>query len=391
MYLDFRPLSERGYQCKECWLKTLNAWLCLGWDVHSHACSEPCSAACFTRGPGRSYQASVMRAACRDAGQVSRLTKFIDGAPREFGTMAIQGLRIVRFLGQEPQVWYEPVRSVDELVAHLQLAAKLERSGVPLQARPYLMVVLQLFKSAHYSTTGEIQPPSPGEEKLLLHLVVALRLSEDGRAVEFRNSWGTRWGRHGNGSVSIDYLNQYFCEAWCAWHARWGLNWWKEELRQLPGPTRLRQVWMVQNPLFTHRVDTGSRGDSWYGESFYSYSLCDDSCIEVVQLRNGYGLRMGWTFLCHLRDTSISEIRELFVMPAFRGQGVGYCLEHVACRRARAAQSTILKAVIHQADGGILANRVAVRGFLKSRGYRMRWRNQTGPVAVGYATKDVPQ
>jgi hypothetical protein len=48
-----------------------------------------------------------------------------------------------------------------------------------------------------------------------------------------------------------------------------------------------------------------------------------------------------------------------------------------------------MRLIVHQADGGVLANRGTARKFINVRGYRMFWRNQTGPIAVGFACKEL--
>jgi GNAT superfamily N-acetyltransferase len=392
MYLDNRPMPGREFECVNCLDRTLETYLSLGWDVHNHRLEETCGPKCAIRSDlGRRYRISVMRRAAFDSKKGFFLVKAIDGLPRLNGTLPIHCLRVGKFIDQIPRSWYEPVRSVDDLVDYLRFAKTLEDSGVPARARPNVLLTLQLFESAHCScsTTGVIQWPKPGEARLDLHAVVPLRLSEDGQFVEFWNSWGSGWGKRGNGSVSVDYLRTYFTEAWCSWNARWGHSCWKQEL-VLPGEAKeVRRAWMLENPMFSERLRGTNVGDSWRVEIFDSYSLTDDSSVDVVQLRNGYGLRMGWAFQCRIRDTSVCELRELFVMPAFRHQGIGSCLEGISCDRARAGGATEMRLIVHQADGGVLANRGTARKFINVRGYRMFWRNQTGPIAVGFACKEL--
>jgi GNAT superfamily N-acetyltransferase len=339
---------------------------------------------------GRKYQLSVMREAAVDRKRNFLLTKQMDGLRGVNGSLQLQALRMVRFLSQIPQFWYEPVRSVDELLAHLELAASLEKSGVAELARPRFRLILQLFESAHVSTSGVIEWPASGEKPLALHAVVPLRTIDGGRSVEFWNSWGSQWGRGGNGFVSVDYLNVYFHEAWSTCNARWGLTRHKDEQALVGSPKELRRVWMIQNPMRSLKLPYTRRGDSWYVETFNSYALNDDSGMEVVQVRNGYGLRMGWAFQCHLRDSTVSELRELFVIPAFRHQGIGSILEDVSCQLAQAMGSNEMKVIVHEADGGVPgANRGALRKFLRVNDYKMHWRPQTGPRATGFATKDL--
>lgn len=130
LFLDNHPAPGRELQCTDCWAETLRMLLCQGWDVHNHRFDDPCDRSCATRTKGRKYQLSVMREAAVDRKRNFLLTKQMDGLRGVNGSLQLQALRMVRFLSQIPQFWYEPVRSVDELLAHLELAASLEKSGV---------------------------------------------------------------------------------------------------------------------------------------------------------------------------------------------------------------------------------------------------------------------
>ncbi|MCU1493234.1 MAG: hypothetical protein JWO62_998 [Acidimicrobiaceae bacterium] len=307
-------------------------------------------------------------------------------AERERSTQLF-GFRTLRFLLQLPQLWYEPIRSIDELIDYLHLLGRLERAYAP--GRPFIRLILQLFSSAHHSPTGDIAWPTPGEPRLALHSVIATGLSADGQSVKFANTWGESWGNRGNGTVSIDYLAQYFDQAWCMWNAKWGLAFYKPELATFSHDSDLRKVWKQVNPVFTTPLRGTRKGDRWIVERFYSYSPARDSSIEVIQMRNGYGLRMGWAHVCHVRETDQSEIIELFVMPAFRHQGVGSVLEGVACDDARSMSSTKMTAYLHDSDAGVLANRGSTRRFASARGYTIRWRPMRNPHLSATASKSL--
>jgi GNAT superfamily N-acetyltransferase len=389
MYIGQR-LVDGPLICGECDARSLVQSLRLGWDVHNHPIDFACNPQCATQRGGRAMQRALMRQAVFDRRNGFLLVKAIDGAPRVNGTLPIQVMRAFRFLLRERQTWYEPVRSVQQLVETLRLRMTLEDAGVPLRACPNPMLVLQLYESAYHAPSGAIQPPKAGERPLALHAVMPERLRSDGASIEFWNSWGQQWGRNGYGAVDIGYLDTHFHEAWCGWDARWGGSHWKEDFREIGDPGKLRRVWMLENPLFSTKMPGTRRGDSWYVENFPAFTPFDESYIEVIQVRNGYGLRMGWAFLGHLQSEKISWLRELFVMPALRGQGVGSVLEGIFCQRAREMGSREARAIIHEADGGVLTNRRTARPFLVHRNYRLRWKTQTGPRAIALATKELP-
>lgn len=315
------------------------------------------------------------------------LAKAIDGQPTVNASTQLFAFRTLRFLLQVPQLWYEPIRSIRELVDYLRFLERLERSYLP--GRPFIRLIVQLFSSAHHSRTGDIAWPTPGEPQLALHSVIATGLSGDGKSVKFANTWGTGWGDRGNGTVSIDYLKLYFDQAWCMWNAKWGLSVYKPELGSLLLDSDLRKAWLQVNPIFATALSGTRKGDRWIVERFYSYSPARDSSVEVIQVRNGYGLRMGWAYVCHVRETDRSEIIELFVMPALRHQGLGSVLEGVACDDARSMGSTRMIADMHDSDAGVLANRGSTRKFAVARGYTIRWRSQAHPHLSATASKSL--
>jgi GNAT superfamily N-acetyltransferase len=392
MYLHSPQLPRDVVVCLKCMLETLELNLAFGWDVHNHDISAVCDGGCAVKSAlGRRWQLQLMRQAFMDRTRGFYISKAIDGQPGVNGTFQLQAMRAMRFLSQIPRLWYEPIRDVAGLRTELVLGKRLEEVGVSPHARPHIRLVLQLFQSAHRSDTGEIEFPRPGENPLALHSVVATGLSADGQSVEFANNWGRSWGDGGNGSVSFAYLDQYFSEAWTRWDARYGLSFFKPELHQIESNRDLRRIWMIENPIRKFKLRGTRAGDSWYVEYFYTYSPVDDCGVQGVQVRNGYGIRMGWAHLWYPRDSQITEIRELFVMPPFRRLGIGSYLEGFAVRRSQGTGATAIEATIHQADGGVLSNRGAVRGFLANRGYQIAWRNRTGPLSVGTGEKSVPE
>jgi len=96
---------------------------------------------------------------------------------------------------------------------------------------------------------------------------------------------------------------------------------------------------------------------------------------------------MGWTFVYHiLEGAPTSEIRELFVMPAFRRLGIGRQLENIACERGRDWRSERMVLFFNEADATLSA-RAAARLFGRTSGYEWRWRQSVGPRLVARGQK----
>jgi GNAT superfamily N-acetyltransferase len=134
-------------------------------------------------------------------------------------------------------------------------------------------------------------------------------------------------------------------------------------------------VWMLENGRSRRWVAGCRKGDSWFIEAFTTLSRADASQVHGYEMRNGLGLRMGWAFLAHDTDRRVSEVRELFVMPAFRQQGVGNYLEALCTAQARYNDSDEVHLVLNQSDAVVGPPRATARGFGTRRGYSWRWRN----------------
>jgi GNAT superfamily N-acetyltransferase len=89
--------------------------------------------------------------------------------------------------------------------------------------------------------------------------------------------------------------------------------------------------------------------------------------------------------VAHIPAKFFSEIREVFVMPPFRNQGIGGFLEGYACKESRDAGSGTMRLLMHEADSVVGPPRAAARTFGNHHGYEWRWRSTEGPriAAVG--------
>lgn len=215
---------------------------------------------------------------------------------------------------------------------------------------------------------------------------VALWDIDEQDSITFRNSWGASWGDRGYGMMTKEYFDAFWVEAWLSRNAGVGFN--PETANRLAAATTARELsraWLLPNPA----AKKAQRGE-FEGVRLVNYSTVsfDSEClVDVVEARNGYGLRLGWVHVFHVPDADqsvTSEIRELFVWPAFRRQGIGSLLEDVGASLARSRRSTLLRIYLHEADGHV-AVRAASRHFGLRRGYSWRWRRIANPrlVAVG--------
>lgn len=321
------------------------------------------------------------------------LQKAIDGLPGVNGSTQLAGFRIYAFLHPEVagQRLYESLPSVEEFQRLLLARVSLTTSHIPAYAVDHFAIVFEVFKSAHGAPGGVIALPRVGEASLGLHSVFVTGYEDSGETVLFVNSWGRRWGRAGHGAVSMAYLRQFLYESWVWRPAKWGPTLSKlDRLTTLPVATRgYRDLWMVRNPVWKQQLPRRREGN-WRLRLFETFSPSLGRPVECIQIANGFGLTMGWAFVYHAPEGGpSSEIRELFVMPAFRRIGVGQQLERQACDRAREWGSTRMELLLNEADASRGPVRLAARRFGLAQGYEWRWRSATGPRVVARGRKSL--
>ncbi len=388
------PTAHSFTLCSACRVLRIKFLAALGWDIHSHARDAPCMATCVTRTVGRRNQHWWMLEAASDRKWGFRIVKEIDGLPRVNAGPQLSAVRTMRFLSQKPQCCYQRIDTVEQLLTQLRLIDRVETAAGPTRTLPYVTLVLEVFEWDHRSKTGQLRIPGSGVRSLGLHTVVPegrrVHDEHDLPVVEFWNSWGGTWGHNGYGSVDREYLDRYFREAWIIWDARWGWHPSSPDSFWQNDPQHLRRLWTIENRTHVAPLSGGYSGDAWRLERFSTVALSGE-ILEVIQVRNGYGLRMGWAHLFHADYPEISEIRELFVMPAFRRQSVGAVLEGMCTESALRVGSVEIHLLMHEADSVIgVSNppRAKARRFATSRGYEWRW-PQGRPGVVGVAVKPV--
>jgi len=389
------PSSTSVMICKECVGERIDQSYALGFDIHTHTWNVTCTPSCGAKVDGRSHQRQLMQYATFNSKYAFRLIKVVDDLPKINALVPLETLRYSRFFAQWPQEIYEAVPTLEQLVGQLSFNAKLESYGVPLYARRRHTLTFEVFEAAHHSTTGVIAHPQAGEPTLGLHTVAVTGVSEDGETIHFKNNWGATWGNYGYGTVSIEYLRICLSGIWTFWNARYGLHPYKLTLGSGGTNATNRARWMIENPVITYRLKSYP-GDSWKVDIYESTSLADYSTVQCVQLRNGYGLRMGWAYIRHLEDKPLSIIEEIFVIPAFRQQGIGSYLEAACCELAESVNSVELQLFHHAADAMIVGTpprRKVAREFGTKRGYEWRYRSRVHPplYAVGFQKLSTPR
>lgn len=313
-------------------------------------------------------------------------TKAIDDF-KGAGTYVLLAHRVHAFyLQTDRQVFYEPLSEFDDIRTLISYNEALCEGGGPDYAQNFLSISFEYFRSASIAPAGRLQLPTSSDPSQGLHCVGIIGRDDDSDSLVFVNSWGRGWGDDGVGYISREYFNRYVNDAWLYRRSRWGFHpakW--PGLERAVTPREISRLWMVDNPRWRRRFKHRGGHYEWIIHSTVSI---DGSSTEIVELRTGYGLRIGWAHLHNLRgeQRAVSILKEFFVWPAFRRQGLGTLLEHAVVDIAQQLSSGVLQVWLHQADDGrgVLS---PARKFFSERGYKWDWGTRKMPTLKAIGSK----
>jgi len=302
------------------------------------------------------------------------------------GTFTIFSQRVDAYYNfRVRQIFYEPLSTYDSMLEACLINARLADQYVPEWALYGLTVSFQVFESAYTAPFGRLPIPASGDAPKGFHAVSIIGYDDHGEALTFQNSWGTAWGNKGFGTLTRQYAERYMNDAWLGRNARVGptaFNY--SRLNQARDNRDFARTWMLENPRWQKRFRHRSLGHQLV--NYEALSVAEACRVDVVELRLGTGVRVGWALVFHLlkdnKPTSI--IKELYVWPTSRRLGYGRILEETACDLARLRRSEQIEVLFHEADA-LLPVRAAGRRFGQHQGYTWMWRRHERPglVAIG--------
>lgn len=314
----------------------------------------------------------------------------IDNYPGE-GTWPLMAARVSTFFGLcRRQFFYEPLASYDVVLSCLRLIAEERDLFIPEHCIDHPLIVFEVFEGALTARRGRLEEPRNGEPSRGLHAVALAGWDDDGDSLIFRNSWGTQWGNCGYGSVSRDYLGRFLREAWVHRNVRFGLSRFTfERFATATRPAERRAILLQENPRTSFPIQYAGRR---YRVFVYETLSFQEECpVEILELRNGQGLRLAWTEIFHLpraRQPTRTVAKEFFVWPQFRRRGYGTILEAAAVLRAAAWGSNRVEVLLHEPDGR-LSVRGQARQFASKHNYQWLWRRTAVPPVAATAHKSV--
>jgi len=314
--------------------------------------------------------------------------KAIDGY-RGDGTFNLIAARAYAFYFQaDRQPFYEPLTTRDELKAVSDVNYYLLEGGLDENDLDHVTISFRFFESAHAAPGGRLLMPHAGDADRGLHAVAMIGWDDPTDSIVFQNSWGARWGDRGIGYMSREYFERYMNDAWLARRAHIGpiaAKW--PRIESARNAREFARIWTLHNPRWRARFKHRGRGHQY---AIYETISTAGARVEVIEIRTGYGFRVAWAHVHHLRsdrkDTSV--VKELFVWPAFRRLGYGTLLEQAAVDRARMWNSRRLELLLHDVDD-FLGTLSPGRKFGEKAGYKWRWGRYLRPNLKAIGVKEL--
>jgi GNAT superfamily N-acetyltransferase len=304
--------------------------------------------------------------------------KAIGGCPGP-GTFNLIACRVYGFYFQaERQPFYEPLLSFAEVKDVSDINYRLREGHARRAHLDHVAISFRMFESTYSAPGGRLPIPRQDEKVIGLHAVAVIGWDGPTDSIIFRNSWGRDWGEDGTGYMSKEYFDRYMNDVWLSRRTHIGpipAKW--ARLQAAQTPREFVKVWELRNPRWRRRFRHKKHGHQWV---IYETVSSTGVRAEVIEIRTGYGLRVGWAHVFHLRGAqrNTSVIKELFVWPAYRRNHYGTLLELAATDRARNSNSQRVELFLRDVDDvrGVLS---PARAFGQKAGYRWQWGRSVRP------------
>jgi GNAT superfamily N-acetyltransferase len=293
-----------------------------------------------------------------------RLSRLWGGYPELEWTFGVFGERVKALGGQIPAYFYEDVADFDTARWLVRMGSALVHRREP--SYPSVGLGFEYLDSAYRVVDGHLVcdgGPFRGR-----HSVAAVDHT-DMEEIKFANSWDPpRWGDGGFGYVSREYFDRHVD----AVHARWSASGGpslafkrcmeRAERLSFPSKERLVKCWPMRNDFWTQEVATADR--SFTMLNWAVYSVDNGALVDVIEIRDKNEV----VGRAHLHHDEVPTLRELFVRPERRREGVGSLLEGTAAEWARDYGCGAMQIWLREADARerIIGAPIA---FAASRGY----------------------
>jgi GNAT superfamily N-acetyltransferase len=317
--------------------------------------------------------------------------KAIDGYSGD-GTYNVVNHRVSKFYDLFfRQYYYEPIRNFTEFLEVDYQNRLLLDGGAPEWAQANVGIGFRAFRSIFHAPQGLLELPAIDEDEVGEHSVAVLGYDKARDSVVFPNSWGETWGDRGLGYMPREYFERYATDVWLVRNARVGPHPEKfEQFLASKDAKEFARIWMIENTRWRRRFRSDGRRLQWV---IYETVSVGGQPVEVVELRSGYGLVLGWFHIAH-RDgpeRTTSTVTEFFVWPAFRREGLGLLLAEAAESVASKWKAHVIEVLIHEADNPAHSAASPIEGFATRLGFELSYSEGDRPSLAATAQKRLIQ
>jgi GNAT superfamily N-acetyltransferase len=294
-----------------------------------------------------------------------RLGREWGGYPEFEWTFGIFVERVNAFGGRLRAHFYDDLSDFD--TARLLIRVSNILLGQREPSYPTVGVSFEYFDSAYRVVDGRL--PCDDTPLRGRHAVATVDHA-DPDEIKFPNTWDPpRWGDAGFGYVTREYFERHVDSVWTRWSASGGpsipfMRCMERAVADgVPEDERLVRCWPTRNEFWTQTVGTSARPLTMLNWNVYSMNT--GGLVEVIEIRDENQI-VGRAHM--FDDERAPTLRELFVHPNRRREGVGQILEGTAAEWARDKGADTLQVWLREADARERLIEAPLR-FASSLGY----------------------
>lgn len=271
----------------------------------------------------------------------------------QLGAWIVTDLRIRKGWGSPPESeWpYEPhpwppvePPGIDDIAKRRRLFAygrvrTLDDFRRLLTEHQPIAVAVEIDDTWHSTSDGQLGEPAQ-HSSCGAHSVLVVGYRDSDRDLIFANSWGPGWGDNGYGYMPYSYVEERLLEAWF-----------------------IDPVWPSRANHSESGITITTRGvTDRLGRLLHLCQITDRDADEPI----------GWSLTVETTDGL--EVEELFVRPAYRGQGYGRTLADELVRLRTTRAQPLIAWIPHTDAGAPIAQNATLRhAGLERRNTNLRW------------------
>lgn len=275
-----------------------------------------------------------------------RLAREWGGYPDLEWTFGIFSERIAALEAVIPAYFYEDLSSFDTARRLIRIRNVLLSRRVP--TFPSVGLGFEYFDSAYRSVDGRLVDGTPFRGR---HSVATID-HENEEEIRFPNTWKPPyWGDHGYGYITRDYFEKHVDQVYTRWSAAGGPSasltrcLAQEATQRLLEEERFVHCWArARNIFWTQEVSTDAQAFTML--NWTVLSMDTGGPVEVIEVRDGEEV----VGRAHCFIEAEPTLRELFVLPSRRREGIGTLIAETATEWVRDTGHSELLIWLREAD-----------------------------------------